>query len=117
MLTTQKMNPLSAYFYTTLLEMYEFADPVKVKLYHSYVCAMDLPPKIQKMYTNAKHKAKYCEDRVTELRRMYSLQYTDGYEAATSDVDKFVYYERLDPMRDKIAESNLLFKNNRERGL
>ena len=107
MANNQKMNPLYAYFYTMYLELYLFGNALDLKRCESYIGAMDMPPEVKKLQYNAKHRAKYCEERAKELKKMYALKYTDGFTTTKKDyVTRMLYWEQFDLYKDECATAN-----------
>lgn len=111
----RRMNPLRAYFYVAYLELFEFGDPVAIKVFTARLFDLELPLAVQRIAYETKHLAKYCEDRPRELKLMYNLKYTDGYAVKPSPTDKFLYYESLDPDRHTLAQQNLCLFASRPR--
>lgn len=105
---SRKRNPIKAYFYIQYLELFEFGTALDVKMFDIKLYSkVNMLPALKKLAQEAKYQARFCENKVSELKMMYSLSYTDGYEVMPSKTDRFCYYEKLDPLRKMVAQSNL----------
>lgn len=113
----RKMNPINAHLYLTYLELYEFGTPLDLRLYDIRVSDSDWPLRIRRMAYQCKSKAKYCEDRLSDLKLLYSLRYIDGYRVQPNKMDKFCQFEKLDPLGSVLARENLrLFSSAKSHG-
>ena len=70
----RKHNPIRMHFLMLYMELFEFYSGLDVKLFDMKLSGLTLPVPIKRQIYNAKHEARYCEDRVTELKRIYALR-------------------------------------------
>ena len=111
----RRHNPIRMHFLMLYMELFEFYSGLDVKLFDMKLSGLTLPVPIKRQIYNAKHDARYCEDRVTELKRIYALLYTDGYRVRPSNTDLFCWYEQRDPLKKAVIQENLCLVSSKYR--